>query len=89
MYVNPEDRMQEIEKEFLKVGIINAPGTAMVGWGVYGKFGANGDAFHPVLNDPTNTTILLIVGAAIIVWGSYKFIRLGREKSKLVKKHDL
>ncbi len=89
MYLNPEDRVKEIDKEFIKVQIFEAPGTIMLGLGLYGKFGADGNAFHPFLNDPTNINILLILGAVIMAWGGYKSFTLLREKASLKKKHGI
>lgn len=82
----PEQRIAEIEKELLKVSIIDAPGVLMLGLGLYGKFGADGNAFHPLLNNPDVYHGLLVVGAAIAAWCAYKFIRLSKEKLALERK---
>ena len=49
--MNKEQRLKEIDREIVKVGIIDAPGTILVGLGLYGKFAARGEAFHPLLNE--------------------------------------
>ena len=87
--ITPEQRIQEIEKELIKVSIIDAPGTIMVGLGLYGKYGANDNAFHPLLNDPNIFHTLIAVGAAIMAWGGYKILTLSREKVRLKSKHGI
>lgn len=86
--MNPQDRIKAIEKEIVKVGVIDAPGSIMVGLGLYAKFAAKGDAFHPILNNQRVVDLLLTVGALIMIWGSYKVITLAREKSELQKKQN-
>ena len=83
--MNKEQRLKEIDREIVKVGIIDAPGTILVGLGLYAKFAARGDAFHPLLNDPSVVNIMLLVGGAIMVWGAYKVVSLSREKMRLSK----
>ena len=81
--MKPEDRVDEIKKEIIKVSIIDTPGSIMVGLGLYGKFGAEGNAFHPLLNDQTIVNGLLIIGGAIMIWGVIKITSLSRESAKL------
>jgi hypothetical protein len=88
MHQNLEERVKEIDKEFKKVQLFEMPGPIMVGLGLYGKFGADGGAFHPFLNDPTNINILLIIGGMIMAWGVSKSVALLREKANLQKEHE-
>jgi hypothetical protein len=87
--MNPEDRIKKIEKEITKVSIIDSPGSIMVGLGLYAKFSANGDAFHPILNNESIVNVMLTLGAAIMVWGGYKIFTLTREKASLKNKYNL
>lgn len=83
---DPEKRLKEIEQEFVKVAIIDTPGTVMVGLGLYEKFGSEGEALLPFLNDPNNVNIMIMVGAAIMVWGVSRIIALSRERVRLQRK---
>lgn len=83
--MNKEQRLKEIDREIVKVGIIDAPGTILVGLGLYGKFAAPGEAFHPLLNDVSAVNLMLVVGGAIMIWGAYKVFSLSREKMRLNK----
>ena len=83
-----EQRLKEIDREIVRVAIIDAPGTIMVGLGLYAIFGAKGDAFLPILNNQTIVTAMLAVGAAIMLWGGFKTISLTRERARLQKERD-
>jgi len=87
--VDAEKRIKEIEKEIVKAGIIDAPGGILVGFGVYAKFVANGDAFLSFLNNQTNVNIMLVIGASLMAWGAYKFITLSLEKNRLKDEHGI
>lgn len=83
-----EKRLKQIDKELKMAALIDAPGSVLVGVGLYGKFGANGDAFLPFLNNQNNVNIMLLVGGAIMAWGVFKLITLTREKTTLKNEHN-
>jgi len=83
MISNNEDELNNIKKKIVKTQIIGAPGAILLGLGLYGLFGANGDAFHPLLNYISIVNSLLIVGVAIELWQLYVLIPLFKKQSKL------
>ena len=83
MISNNEAELNDIKKKIVKTQIIGAPGAILLGLGLYGIFGANGDAFHPLLNDKSIVNSLLIVGVAIELWQLYVLIPLFKKQSKL------
>ena len=83
MISNNEDELNNIKKKIVKTQIIGAPGAILLGLGLYGLFGANGDAFHPLLNYKSIVNSLLIVGVAIELWQLYVLIPLFKKQSKL------
>jgi len=87
--MNNQQRIKTIEKETIKTAILESPGTLMVGLGLYAKFAANGDAFLPILNDDSVVNGMLFIGAAIMLWGSYKIFTLGREKAQILREINL
>ena len=87
--MNPEESVKKIDREIIKISIIDAPATLMVGLGLYAKFGASGEAFHPLLDNEPLVNIMLGVGAIIVFWGGYRVFTLGREKAKLIKESNL
>ena len=84
-----EARLKAIDKDIAKVAILDAPGTALVGLGLYAKFAAKGDAFHPFLNDQGNVNLMLAAGVAIMLWGARKVFLLLSEKQRLKTQYGL
>ena len=91
-YLNKENHMESskeelvaIKKKIVKTQLIGAPGAILIGIGLYGMFGANGDAFHPLLNDEVFVQRIIIIGAAIEMWQFYVLIPLLKRQSKLAK----
>ncbi len=83
-----EDELNSIRKELIKTQIIGAPGMILVGLGLYGAFGAKGNAFHPFLNDLNNCYAIFAVGGAIAVWEGIKVAQLTKRQSKLNKQQN-
>ncbi len=46
-------------------------------------FGSNGDAFHPILNDPIFVKNILVIGVAMEIWQFYSLIPLFKRNAKL------
>ncbi len=84
-----DQRMKEIDKEILKVNIIDVPGSILVGLGLYAKFVAEGDAFLPILNNQSVVYALLATGGAIMLWGGYKTFTLARERARLQEEQSM
>lgn len=87
--MNPEDKIKEIDKKITKVSVIEMPGSIMIGLGLYSKFSANGDAFHPLLNNESVVNIMIAIGVVIMIWGGYNIYTLSKEKMKLKNEHNL
>lgn len=87
MSSNNEEELKNIKKQIIKTQIIGAPGAILLGLGLYGMFGANGDAFHPSLNDKNIVNSLLFVGVAIEIWQLYVLMPL-LKKTKIVREKN-
>lgn len=86
MNSNDEDELNSIKRKIIKASIIGSPGAILLGLGLYGMFGANGNAFHPLLNDNNIVNGLLFFGVAIELWQFYVLIPLYKRQAKLVRK---
>jgi hypothetical protein len=84
--MNSVERINEIQKEIRNIAIMDFPASILVGLGLYGKFGSSGNAFHPLLNDQNVVNGMLIIAAAIMIWGSIKIISLLKERAQLKEK---
>lgn len=88
MHMDKEERIKAIQKEIIKVSVLESPGTILLGLGLYAKFAANGDAFIPLLNNQDIVNAILILGGAIIVWGASRLISLSMERVRLQAELD-
>ena len=69
---NEEDVALSMQKKIQKIKIITMPGSVALGLGAYAKFVANGDAFHPLLNNQSFALGLIIFGLISTFWGAYE-----------------
>lgn len=88
MLTNHEIELKNIKKKIIMTQLIGAPGAIFIGLALYAIFGANGDAFHPLLNDKTIVNSLLIIGIAIELWQFYVIIPLFKKQSKLLREEN-
>ena len=76
--------LSEVDRKMLLVNILDAPGCVMVGLGVYAKFGANGNAFHPLLENDQFVNGMLLLGVLIVAWGGSQIFKLSKERKQLL-----
>jgi len=81
-----EKELQEIQKRMLRVNILASPGAVLLGLGLYGMFGAHGNAFLSVLNDPYAVNISIIAGAIVMVWEFAVVFQLLKRKAAIMTK---
>ena len=79
------EKLVQINKKVVITQLIGTPGAILLGLGIYGMFGANGDAFHPLLNDEIFVKNILIIGAAIEIWQLYVLIPLFKKRSEIIR----
>jgi undecaprenyl pyrophosphate phosphatase UppP len=84
VHTDREKEAKDLERKLLWVTIIDTPGAILVGLALYGKFGANGNAFHPLLNNDTVLAAMFAVGGAIMAWGSWQVVMIARRRAKLL-----
>jgi len=83
MFKSKKEELKYIQKNFILTNIIGAPGTILLGLGLYGIFGANGDAFIAILNNKNYAYGFVVVGGIIMIWEVFSIIRLLKRKSEL------
>ena len=62
-----QDELKNVNKQIFIINLIGTPGAMLIGFSLYAIFKANGDAFHPALNNLTIVYNMLIFGIAIEV----------------------
>ena len=80
-----QEQLKDITKQITVLSLINTPGQIALGLGLYGYFAANGDAFHPLLNDENVVMGLLVFGIASSAITAIKSLSLFRKKKQLEK----
>ncbi len=74
---------EDIQKKIIFLIVLDLPASIMIGLGLYGKFAANGDAFHPLLNDASVVNALLTVGVVLMGFCAYKVLSLIKQRNQL------
>lgn len=88
MHAGKGQRLKEIGKEIVILQIIGAVGPILVGLALYGIWGADGNAFHPLLDDTKATYIMLAIGISVMVWEFSKLFPLLIERRQLMLNSD-
>jgi hypothetical protein len=73
-----------IRKEIIKTQVFGIPAALLLGLGLYGLFAANGDAFHPLLNNQNVVYGMLVAGAILEVLQIVRLIPLLKEQVRLL-----
>lgn len=79
----------QFQKEIMRAQIISAPGSFLVAIALYGIFAAEGDSFHPFLNDIQNCYVVLGVGGLLSVWGGYTLVNAVRKQAQHKKQSSV
>lgn len=88
MNSNSETELKQLKKRIILTQVIGMPGAILLGLGLYGVFGANGNAFHPLLNDKHVVASLVVIGVAIEVWQLVVLIPLFKKQIKLINQRN-
>jgi len=88
MHRDTTEELQHLQKKVLIFNILGAPGAILFGLGLYGLFGANGDAFIPILNNINVVYGFLAVGAIIMIWEFVVIIPLLKRRSEIANKEN-
>jgi hypothetical protein len=89
MNANTEAELKRLKRRIILTQVIGTPGAVILGLGLYGVFGTNGDAFHPLLNDKNIVAGLVIIGVAIEIWQFVVLIPLFRKQIKLMNERNV
>ena len=83
-----EGELKQVKKRIIMLQLVGAPGAILLGLGLYGMFGANGNAFHPLLNNKNVVAGLVILGIAIEIWQFVVLIPLVKKQIRLINERD-
>lgn len=81
MHQEAEKASQSINKQILKLQLLEMPAMLILGLGLYAKF-SDGNAFHPLLNKPAIANGFIILGGLLVLWCTYQVAMLILKKVK-------
>lgn len=73
---NEKTKERSMQRELQKLQAMTTPGYMALGLGLYGKFAAHGNAFHPLLNNENVVLVLLGIGVFTVFWGGYRVMKI-------------
>lgn len=77
------DNLPDIDAKILKLSLLSVPGPLLLGFALLGKYGEPDEIPFEFLNDSTLTSVMLVLGSAIMVVTFYFIIKLGIAKAKV------
>ena len=78
-----EQRIKEIEKEFTKLGLIDALPMIMIGLGLHAKFGKGAEPIFEFLKDESIVNGMFIVSIPVVLWVMFRAFKLFSERKSL------
>ena len=84
MYLSKDEELRQIQRRLLITSIIDAPGAILMGLGLYGVFGADGNAFLDILNNQNIAFGAIVMGGAIMAWALVKMVSLLKRRSEIL-----
>lgn len=75
-------RIAEIDAKILKLSAWSLPGPLLTAFALLGKYGEPDEIPFDFLNDSTLTTVMLVLGVAILLGTGYFIVKLGVAKAK-------
>ena len=84
-----KERIKEIEKEFFKLGLIDALPMIMIGLGLHAKFAVGNEPVFEFLKNDAIVNGMFIVSAPVVLWVMLKSFKLAKERKAIESKADL
>jgi hypothetical protein len=81
---NNTEEIAQLDRQHIRQSILNIPATLIVGVGLAERFGSPG-FLPPPFNSETAVTGMLVVGAALMIWGAVLTSRILRRRSALLQ----
>ena len=78
------DRLDEIKKATLVNGLLNAPASLAIGFGLFARFTEQPESLHPLLGDPTFVNGLFLFGLPLSLFCAFRGFKLAKERNKLM-----
>lgn len=80
-----EQRIKQIEKEFIKLGIIDAIPIAMIVLGLHAKFSEKDQLLFEFLKDDVIVNSMFVIAVPVTLWVMYRSAVLSFKRSRIEK----
>lgn len=77
-----------IKRDIIEIQVFGIPAALLLGLGLYGLFAANGNAFHPLLDNRAVVYGMLVAGAVLEFLQMYRLIPLLKEQAHIVRNYS-
>lgn len=79
-----EQRIKQIEKEFIKLGVIDAIPMIMIALGMHTKF-SGAEPLFEFLKDDAIVNSMFVIAVPVVLWVMYRSVKLGLERNRIEK----
>ena len=76
-------RIKEIDKEFVKLGLIDALPMIMIGLALHTKFDESREPLFEFLKNESIVNCMLLVSVPVALWVMYKTSKLAKERKAI------
>lgn len=77
-------RLEEIKKATLINGLLNAPASIAIGFGLFARFTEQPETLHPLLGDATFVNGLFLLGLPLSMFCAFRGFKLAKERNRLM-----
>lgn len=78
-----EERIKEIEKEFTRLGLIDAIPMIMIGLGLHAKFGKGSEPIFSFLKNDMIVNGMFAVSIPVVLFCMLKAVKLASERKRI------
>ena len=76
-------RIKDIDKEFVKLGLTDAIAMVMIGLGLHTKFAKGDEPVFEFLNNDVIVNTMFFVSVPIVLWCMFKAYNLSKERKTI------
>lgn len=80
-----QQRIKQIEKEFIKLGVIDAIPMVMIALGMHAKFSEKDQLLFDFLKDDAVVNSMFVIAVPVVLWVMYRSVKLAIERSRIEK----
>lgn len=84
-HLRPDQELEQLDRKQKWLGIIDAPGVIALGIWTFAKFSEDPGSLHPIFEDSSFQTALLLFGGVVVGWSTFQLVAIFRRRSELYR----